>query len=97
MQSRRERLSRRAPSEQPAAPAAPETTVGETAEREIVVETTTVRAVFTNRGARLLHWTMKAFRNDEGTALDLVPRRRAARMPSNRSRSSSTTQPCRRG
>lgn len=52
---------------------APETTVGEISEREIVVETTTVRAVFTNRGARLLHWTLKAFRSDEGTPLDLVP------------------------
>jgi YidC/Oxa1 family membrane protein insertase len=56
-----------------AQPAAPETTVGETSEREIVVETTTVRAVFTNRGARLLHWTLKAFRSDEGAPLDLVP------------------------
>ena len=59
--------------EQPAAPAAPETTVGEPAEREVVVETTTVRAVFSNRGARLLHWTLKGFRSDEGTPLDLVP------------------------
>ena len=59
----------------PAPPASPavETTVGETSEREVVVETTTVRAVFTNRGARLLHWTLKAFRNDQGAALDLVP------------------------
>ena len=57
----------------PAPPAAPETTVGEAAERDIVVETTTVRAVFTNRGARLLHWTLKAFRNDQGASLDLVP------------------------
>ena len=29
--------------------------------------------MFTNRGARLLHWTLKAFRSDEGTPLDLVP------------------------
>jgi YidC/Oxa1 family membrane protein insertase len=57
----------------PVAAAVPETTVGETAEREIVVETTTVRAVFTNRGARLLHWTLKGFRSDEGVPLDLVP------------------------
>ena len=59
----------------PAAPALPatEVTVGETAEREIVVETTTVRAVFSNRGARLLHWTLKGFRNDQGVPLDLVP------------------------
>lgn len=57
----------------PAAPAAPAVTAGETAEREIVVETATVRATFTNRGGRLLHWVLKENRNDDGTPLDLVP------------------------
>ena len=47
--------------------------VGETADREIVVETTTVRATFTNRGGRLLHWVLKEYRNDNGEPLDLVP------------------------
>ena len=47
--------------------------VGETVDREIVVETTTVRATFTNRGGRLLHWVLKDYRNDQGTLLDLVP------------------------
>ena len=65
-----------------AAPVAPTTlaapavsvTVGETAAREIVVETTTVRATFSNRGGRLLHWVLKDYRNDAaGTALDMVP------------------------
>ena len=58
----------------PVAPAAPTVTVGETADREIVVETTTVRATFSNRGGRLLHWVLKDYRNDAaGTPLDLVP------------------------
>jgi len=49
---------------------------GESAEvgdREIIVETTTVRATFTNRGGRLLHWVLKEYRSDEGAPLDLVP------------------------
>ena len=57
----------------PPAQRASEVTVGETTEREIVVETTTVRAVFSNRGARLLHWTLKAYHSDQGAPLDLVP------------------------
>jgi len=57
----------------PAVPAGPTVTVGETADREIVVETTTVRATFTNRGGRLLHWVLKEYRNEDGAPLDLVP------------------------
>lgn len=57
----------------PAQPAPPALLVGETADREIVVETTTVRATFTNRGGRLLHWVLKEYRNEDGTPLDLVP------------------------
>ena len=55
-----------------AAPA-PILTVGESTDREIVVETTTVRATFTNRGGHLLHWVLKEYRNDNGEPLDLVP------------------------
>jgi YidC/Oxa1 family membrane protein insertase len=60
---------------QPPAPqaATPAVTVGEDSAREIVVETSTVRAVFSNRGARLLQWTLKSYRSDEGAPLDLVP------------------------
>ena len=54
-------------------PVAPAITLGETGVREIVVETTTVRAVFTNRGGRLVRWTLKGYRNDEGAPLELVP------------------------
>ena len=57
----------------PVAPDAPAVTVGDTADREIVVETTTVRATFTNRGGRLLHWVLKEYRNEDGSPLDLVP------------------------
>lgn len=55
------------------APAAPEVVLGDTTDREIVVDTTSVRAVFTNRGARLLHWTLKSYNNDLGAPLELVP------------------------
>ncbi len=48
-------------------------TVGDVESREIVVETTKVRAVFSNRGATLVHWILKEFRNDAGEPLDLVP------------------------
>lgn len=54
-------------------PAGPTVTVGETADREIVVETTTVRATFTNRGGRLLHWVLKGYRNIDDSLVDLVP------------------------
>ena len=56
-----------------ASPASVAVVTGETAEREVVVETETVRATFTNRGARLVHWTIKKFQNDKGSPLELVP------------------------
>jgi YidC/Oxa1 family membrane protein insertase len=46
---------------------------GESAEREIVVDTRSVRAVFTNRGARIKHWRLKHYLDDTGQPLDLVP------------------------
>src|ERR671910_2100964 len=55
----------------PAPPTAP--VVGDTEEREIVVETQKVRAVFTNRGARLRHWILKEYKNEANAPLDLVP------------------------
>jgi len=59
----------------PVAPAAPaiESTVGETNGREIVVENSKVRAVFSNRGGTLLRWILKEYRDDAGEPLDLVP------------------------
>jgi YidC/Oxa1 family membrane protein insertase len=62
----------------PQAPPAPQApaiaaTVGEATTREIVVETTKVRAVFSNHGAKLVHWILKEYRTDGGQPLDLVP------------------------
>jgi YidC/Oxa1 family membrane protein insertase len=69
----------------PAAPvvAVPESTlvVGESAERQIIVDTQKVRAVFSNRGATLLHWILKEYKNDQGGALDLVPEAIPAPLP----------------
>ena len=56
-------------------PAAPSVApvVGEPAERDIVVETAAVRAVFTNRGGRLRHWQLKNYTDDQEGPVDLVP------------------------
>ena len=63
-----------APVEAPVAPApAADALISESGEREITVETTTVQAVFTNRGGRLLHWRLKDYRDDAGQPIDLVP------------------------
>jgi YidC/Oxa1 family membrane protein insertase len=47
--------------------------VGESEERDIVVETATVRAVFTNRGGRLRHWELKQYHDDDEGPIDLIP------------------------
>jgi YidC/Oxa1 family membrane protein insertase len=61
-----------------AAPAAPapapiRPVVTDPAERDVVVETQTIRAVFTNRGARLKSWGLKKFRNLQKRPQELVP------------------------
>ena len=61
-----------APGPPAAAPAAAVIT-SEANEREIFVETTTVQAVLSNRGGRLVHWRLKEYRDKSGAALDLVP------------------------
>jgi YidC/Oxa1 family membrane protein insertase len=48
-------------------------TVTEASVRDLVVETTKVKAVFSNQGGRIVHWILKEFRTDEGEPLDLVP------------------------
>ncbi len=48
-------------------------TVSEPSAREIVVETSKVKAVFSNRGATIVHWILKDYRSDRGEPLDLVP------------------------
>jgi YidC/Oxa1 family membrane protein insertase len=47
--------------------------VGDTEEREVVVETATVRAVFTNRGARLRHWILPEYKDNADQPVDLIP------------------------
>jgi YidC/Oxa1 family membrane protein insertase len=46
---------------------------GESSEREIVVDTSTIQVVLSNRGGRVLHWRLKAFRDQSGNQVDLVP------------------------
>ena len=46
---------------------------GEPREREIVVDTTTMQIVLTNRGGRVLRWRLKAFQDQNGNPVDLVP------------------------
>ena len=69
-----------APSAGPAAaqagaaqPAAAPPLVADDTERDIVVETNTVRAVFTNRGAHLKSWTLKKFLDLKKRPQELVP------------------------
>lgn len=57
----------------PEAPPAPASLVSETSAREVVVETAKVKAVFSNRGATVVHWILKDYRDDRGQPLDLVP------------------------
>jgi YidC/Oxa1 family membrane protein insertase len=59
----------------PLAPAPPAiaSTVSEVSAREIIVETTKVKAVFSNHGATIVRWILKEFRTDGGQPLDLVP------------------------
>src|SRR5688572_22890277 len=56
----------------PAAPAA-DALVTDSTEREIIVETSTVQAVLSNRGGRILHWRLKEYRDAQGNPVDLVP------------------------
>lgn len=54
-------------------PPPPAATRGDSEERDVVVDTTTVRAVFTNRGARLKSWALKLYTDRSGAPVDLVP------------------------
>ena len=54
-----------------AAPAAVE--VADTEARDIVIETPTVHAVFTNRGATLKSWRLNTYKDKAGRPVDLVP------------------------
>jgi len=52
---------------------APAQVVGEQAERTLTIETRTVIATLSNRGARITSWRLKQYRNDRGEPVDLVP------------------------
>ena len=58
---------------EPAPEPGAETVVGESAAREIVVDTRDARIVLTNRGASVVHWELKDYRNGQGAMVDLVP------------------------
>jgi YidC/Oxa1 family membrane protein insertase len=51
----------------------PVSVLGEQQAREVTVETPTARVVFTNRGARVVHWYLKNYRDVNGENVDLVP------------------------
>ena len=57
----------------PAEAGAPEPLTSDAAERQIVVETATVQATFTNRGGRLVSWRLKNYPDGRGEPVDLVP------------------------
>ena len=63
------------PAEAGAAPSQPaaRALVSDSTARDIVVETDSVRAVFSSAGAVLKNWQLKHFKGDEGAPLDLVP------------------------
>ena len=50
-----------------------EPVVGDESPRDIVVESGFLRAVFTNRGARLVSWQIKGHVDDSGGPVELVP------------------------
>jgi YidC/Oxa1 family membrane protein insertase len=58
----------------PTLTAAPAEGFSEPVERDVVVETDLVRAVFTNRGARAKQWQLKKYHDEKGELVDLVPK-----------------------
>jgi YidC/Oxa1 family membrane protein insertase len=69
-----------APPPAPAAPPVAAVRAGDS-ERQIVVSTQHVEAVFTSRGARLRHWRLKDHRDAAGVPVDLVPTGDGAVLP----------------
>jgi YidC/Oxa1 family membrane protein insertase len=64
-----------APGAAAATPVAPSIALvrGESAERQIVVDTAVAEIVMTNRGARVLHWRLKDYQDQSGRRVDLIP------------------------
>jgi YidC/Oxa1 family membrane protein insertase len=63
-------------SAQPPAPASAITAVSET---QTTIENERVRIVFSNRGAQVIHWILKDFKDTSGQPLDMVQPQAAAR------------------
>ena len=67
-----------APVEAPGAPPVPTgpqpaVLAGESTERRIVIETSRVKATFSNRGAILESWQLKDYLDSQGRPMDMVP------------------------
>jgi YidC/Oxa1 family membrane protein insertase len=77
------------PSPVPEAPAVPKSTapppnepqVADSSERRVEVEAPTAIVAFTNRGARLISWQLKAYRDSRGRGEEMVPAGRGAPRP----------------
>ena len=65
------------------APSEPEavSVLGDSEAREVTVETPTARIVFSNRGARVVHWQLKRYRDSVEDMVDLVPSELPANEP----------------
>jgi YidC/Oxa1 family membrane protein insertase len=61
------------PADQDSASTAATGIVSDDAEREIVVESPLVRAVFSNRGAELKSWQLKKYFDNQGRPVDIIP------------------------
>ena len=61
------------PALETATAAAASARVADTAEHDVVVETPSVHAVFSNRGALLKSWTLKKYLDDNGKPIDIAP------------------------
>jgi len=66
-----------APPETPSEKAEPSELAEAGAEQQVLVETTLYQAVWSNRGASLRSWKLKAHRDENKEELELVPRRAA--------------------
>jgi YidC/Oxa1 family membrane protein insertase len=62
-----------APVEGSSAPAGPAALVADATARDIVVETTHVRATFSTRGAVLKSWVLKHYLERDGKPIDIIP------------------------
>jgi YidC/Oxa1 family membrane protein insertase len=67
-----------APVEAAPSAATPAALVGDAGERDIVVDTTHVRATFSTRGAVLKSWVLKHYLEADGKPIDIIPAQPAA-------------------